>query len=152
MEPTIELDEKIKISYVNYKSVLSNKIKIVCAKINVSYNEIKWIVFDPKLCSSDGKVPNELQKIMIGNNGKDYGSCRVSEGKIWISTLSIYEDVKQNNSINIVYKSISRQKFERDILADVIMDELAHIFTESDHGSHEYDSTLELYHNRYYIK
>lgn len=37
-----------------------------------------------------------------------------------------------------------------DILANVIMDELAHIKTGKDHGTKEYDEKLASYHKRYY--
>ena len=37
-----------------------------------------------------------------------------------------------------------------DMLANVIMDELAHIKTGKDHGTKEYDEKLASYHKRYY--
>lgn len=37
-----------------------------------------------------------------------------------------------------------------DMLANVIMDELAHIKTGKDHGTKEYDEKLTSYHKRYY--
>ena len=41
-------------------------------------------------------------------------------------------------------------RFHNDFLANVIMDELAHIKTGKDHGSKEYDEKLTSYVDRYY--
>ncbi len=149
MEPLIELDSRIRVLIIDYKKVLESKIKFVCSKIKFSYERIKWIIFDPNISDIYGKKPNEIQKVLIGSNGHDYGACNGKDIN-WISTLAIKRDI-QNNFSNEMYKNLNiiiKKKY--DFLANVILDELAHIATGCDHGNSQYDEKLKEFHKYYY--
>lgn len=140
MEPKIKLDDKIIIN-LNYKKRLSEKIKLVCSKIQVPYSNIEWYIYDPK-------SNNPIGNMLIGSNGENYGYCYPYEKKIYISTLAINRD-KQTP---IYEKSFNMRPFERkrDFLAEVIMDEIAHIVTGCNHGNSKYDTELERLRKLYY--
>lgn len=150
MEPNIEIDSEIQILYVNYKECLARKIKLVCSKVGFSYDNIKWIIFDPKISNVYGNKPNQIQKISIGSQGQDYGACNLKD-KIWISTLAIEKELIENSTLtkmNTMLNGTTQKK--EDFLANVILDEIAHISTKSNHGDKKYDEELTRLKDLYY--
>lgn len=150
MEPNIEIDSEIQILYVNYKEYLARKIKLVCSKVGFSYDNIKWIIFDPKISNVYGNKPNQIQKIFIGRQGQDYGACNLKD-KIWISTLAIQKELIENSTLakmNTMLNGTTQKK--EDFLANVILDEIAHIYTKSNHGDKKYDQELNRIKDLYY--
>ena len=176
MEPNVIINEILQNPlHEMYQSYLSKKIKIVCSKIKFEKNDIKWIIYDPKITSAkksrlflftsyDPKslTANPIEKSLIGTRGKDYGFCDPGNKEIYISILAIQGDLngknilKQiNNNLNLIgktYKLSGVTKNKRDFLADVILDEITHIVTKSNHGDDEYDETLERFRYIYYSK
>ena len=158
MEPNVISNEILQNPlHEMYQSYLSKKIKIVCSKIKFEKNDIKWIIYDPKSLTA-----NPIEKSLIGTRGKDYGFCDPGNKEIYISILAIQGDLngknilKQiNNNLNLIgktYKLSGVTKNKRDFLADVILDEITHIVTKSNHGDDEYDETLERFRYIYYSK
>lgn len=150
MEPIIELDSKIQVLYYDYKKFLSNKIKLVCSKVGFSYAGVKWIIFDPKISDVYGNKPNQIQQMWVGSKGRDYGACNRKD-TIWISTLAINKEYSANSILNKTNQALGIvRKNEEDFLADVILDEIAHIATGCDHGSAKYDKKLAEFREHYY--
>ena len=151
MEPVIKLDLKNKAVFQYYNECLSRKIKEVCSKIGFSYNGITWIIFDPDASDRYCDTLSQIQKIIVGRQGCDYGFCNGID-TIWISTLSIEKECCTNRIINKrLIKSLGFSTYSNDdLLADVILDELAHIATGCDHGTLKYDKTLEKFQQAYY--
>ncbi|WP_291571411.1 hypothetical protein [Clostridium sp. UBA4548] len=150
MEPNIELDSNIRILYCNYSECLANKIKLVCSKVGFSYEGIKWIIYDPQISDIYGNKPNQMQQLWIGSKGKDYGACN-SKDTIWISTLAIQRESIRNNPWEKIKKVVNMNtQNDEDLLADVILDEIAHISTGRSHGDYKYDAQLDKFKNLYY--
>ena len=150
MEPIIELDSKIQGQYYDYKKFLSNKIKLVCSKVGFSYEGVKWIIFDPKISDIYGNKPNQIQQILVGSKGRDYGACNRKD-TIWISTLAINKEYSTNSILNNTNQALGIvRKNKNDFWADVILDEIAHISTGCDHGSAKYDRKLAEFQDVYY--
>lgn len=134
---------KVFISYISYKDELRKKIKSVCKKIGFRDKDIQWVIFDPRL----KKITNPIEKVFIGSKGRDYGFCYPKKKVIYISTLAIQKNINDN----IIYKNkITINKNKPDFLADVILDEIAHIVTKCDHGNPIYDSKLNQFKQKYY--
>ena len=149
MEPNIKYADNCNGAYLAiYSKILSAKIKDVCSKINYSYDDITWIIFDPNDTNIHGEKINPLKKLMIGQRGIDYGACDC-EDKIWISTLSIRKNMKKFDEK--IKMSISTQMMnENDFLANVILDEITHMVTKCDHKTKKYDDQLKKFKNIYY--
>ena len=62
---------------LNYEKRLSEKIKLVCKKIGVSYSSIEWYIYEPK-------YNNLIGNILIGSKGTDYEYCYPNEKNIYI--------------------------------------------------------------------
>ena len=142
MKPNIKTNFNNMLMFCTYTERLANKIKLVCSKINFSYQDIKWVIFDPK-----EKKYNYIQNMLVGCRGVDYGFCYPAKKEIWISTLAISKDYTHRrlyDASNIIKKN------NRDFLADVIMDEIAHISTGCNHGNDIYDTELKNFRHRYY--
>lgn len=150
MEPNIEMDSKIQMLYWNYKKCLADKIKLVCSKVGFSYDGIKWIIFDPKISDIYGNKPDQIQQLWIGIKGKDYGACNLKD-TIWISTLAINRGGAANSSLKKINNVVNITTHNKeDFLADVIMDEIAHISTGCNHGNRKYDTQLAEFKDLYY--
>lgn len=149
MEPIIEFESQTQIAFIDYRKHLADKIKSVCSAIGFSYRGIKWIIFEPEFY----KMP-ELQRILVGTKGKDYGYTN-GRDTIWISTLAITKDVSKNSALRVMNSvrsplNINRKNDDPDFLADVILDEIAHVATKRGHGDPLYEQTLNSYRDRYY--
>lgn len=143
------MDSNIRILYCDYRKCLADKIKLVCSKVGFSYAGIKWIIFDPKISDIYGNKPNEIQQLWIGSKGKDYGACL--KDIIWISTLAIDRECAKNSPLKKINKMINMTPLNKeDFLADVILDEIAHISTGCNHGDHKYDAQLTKFESLYY--
>ncbi len=145
MEPNIEMDSNSPIIYTQYINILACKIKTVFKKVGFSYYGIKWIVFDPKISDICGNKPNNIEKLFVGSKGKDYGACNLEDTTIWISTLAIAKAKVKNNILPGI-----EERAKEDFLADVILDEIAHISTKSNHGQEKYDNELVRLKDIYY--
>ena len=143
IEPNIIMESNINIVFISYKDELRKKIKSVCEKIGFCDKDIQWVIFDPRL----KKITNPIEKVFIGSKGRDYGYCNCDNKVIYISTLAIQKNIKDN----IIYKNkITINKNNKDFLADVILDEITHIVTKCNHGNPKYDNQLDQFQRRYY--
>lgn len=130
------------ILYADYKKILQNKISKVCSKIEFDDSKITWVIFNPDEHEREdflGYIGRFCGWNLRRYCGWDYGHCNPKKNKIWISTLSIMKDY-----------DASRLKKD-DFLADVIIDEITHIQTDSDHGSAKYDMTFRENMINYYF-
>ncbi|KQN96882.1 hypothetical protein [Paenibacillus sp. Leaf72] len=127
-----------------YKTLLEIKIPEVMLKIGETFEEdVTWLIFDEKqLAQRESLIPHPVR---FKNK---YGFCFPEINEIWISTAAIIQSnitPKFNNkSINAAMKFLPKQ---RDLLAEVIIDEIAHIKTKRGHGDLVYDTLLETYKN-----
>lgn len=147
----IEFDKGI-VVVAFYKSWLESEIKQVLQKIGENFEDynIKWVIFDE---STLRKREIDNKQYLISPYGNRYGFCYPQKEEIWISTAAIRQ--RKNNlgyTNRYLTNSFVNQTPERNLLADVIMDELAHIKTQRNHGDPEYDNLLKSYHNMYYKK
>ena len=144
IEPNISMKDNIVFIPYNYKDELSEKIKLVCKKIDFCYKDIQWVIFDPR----SKKITNPIEQLSIGRRrkGRDYGYCDYNNKIIYISTLAIEKNINDN----ISYKKIISIKNKQDFLADVILDEITHIVTKCDHGNPKYENQLNQFKQRYY--
>lgn len=132
------------ILYCDYKKVLQSKIDKVCSKIGFDDSKIQWLIYNPK------SNKTSLAQILVGLNGEDYGYCNPNDNMIWISTLSIQKDASSSPLKN--YNNLLKlQKDTNDFLANVIIDEITHIQTKSNHGSAKYDDKFKDNVMRYYL-
>ena len=154
MKPKIKMDSNISIHFNSYQPCLSNKIKAVCSKIGISYKGITWIIFDPAISDIYGNKPDNFQKIFIGRKGSDYGATNGVD-TIWISTIAISRDFSSFYTLKKLQQTIGflpAHEEKEDFLAEVIIDELAHIATGCDHGTPKYDKKYIEFMNAYYRK
>lgn len=154
MEPKIKIASNTTVTLSGYLTYLSDKIKTVCSKIGFPYMGITWIVFDPAISDIYGNKPNNIQKIFIGRKGSDYGATNGVD-TIWISTLAISRDFSSFYTLKKLQQTIGflpAHEEEEDFLAEVIIDELAHIATRCDHGTAKYDKKYTEFLNAYYRK
>ncbi len=143
----IEFDLKDSVAQlINCKEILGNKISKVCSRIGFDDSKITWIVFDP-----NEKEKENFFAHIRGYYGCDYGYCVPEINKIWISTLSIMkdDDASPLKKIHSQLKLLLLNK--EDFLANVIIDEITHIQTGSDHGSEKYDTQLRENLISYYL-
>lgn len=132
------------ILYCDYKKILQSKIDSVCKKIGFDDSKIQWKIYDPKTNKTS------LKQMFVGLNGEDYGYCNPRDNIICISTLSIQKDA--SNSLLKKYNSLLRlEKDTDDFLANVIIDEITHIQTQSNHGSSTYDNKFKDNVIKYYL-
>jgi len=134
------------ILYCDYKVILQKKIECVCQKIGFDDSKVVWIVYDPRAEKKTEKTT--IAKMHIDLNGKDYGYCIPQQNQICISTLSIqkeYSVLKKYNNI------IGMKKEADDFLAYVIIDEITHFQTESNHGNKKYDDKFLDNLQKYYL-
>ena len=132
------------ILYCDYKKILQSKINSVCQKIGFDDSKIQWKIYDPKT----RKTP--ITQMFVGLNGEDYGYCNPRENIIFISTLSIQKDA--SNALLKKYNTILRLEKDTDyFLANVIIDEVTHIQTQSNHGSSAYDNKFKDNTIKYYL-
>ena len=136
--------EQALILYCDYKKILQSKIDSVCKKIGFDDSKIQRKIYNPKT----NKI--SLNQMFVGLNGKDYGYCSPRENIICISTLSIQKDA--SNSLLKKYNTLLRlEKDTDDFLANVIIDEITHIQTQSNHGSLVYDKKFKDNVIKYYL-
>lgn len=154
MEPKIKIASNTTVILSGYLTCLSDKIKTVCSKIGFPYMGITWIVFDPAISDIYGNKPDNMQKIFIGQKGSDYGATNGID-TIWISTLAISRDFSSFYTLKKLQRTIGflpANEEEEDFLAEVIIDELAHIATGCDHGTATYDKKYVEFLSAYYRK
>lgn len=126
-----------------YGIILQKAINKVLSKIGISDEGITWVIFNEKPHMENDP---SLSSIYLQDRYK-YGDCKIDTKIIRISTVAIIK-APNYNILDVTQKIIQQPK--NDFLADVIMDELAHITTKKDHGSKVYDDTLLYYHKLYY--
>ena len=134
-----------------YRIVLEEAINYVSKKLSLTIPpEIEWIIFEPnRNLPQVSSIEQSLSRAIIKNlplKGHEYGHCIVKEKKIWISTVAI----QSYNVATVQRMKLPGIKQSNCLLANVIMDELAHIITGKDHGDPIYDRELMSYRSRYY--
>ena len=139
----LESNGQAMILYCDYKKVLQGKIDNVCQKIGFDDSKIQWKIYDSK---SNKK---SLTQMLVGLNGRDYGYCNPKDNIIWISMLSIQKDAS-NFMLKNYNNLLKLQKDTNDFLANVIIDEITHIQTQSNHGSSKYDDKFKDNVMKYY--
>lgn len=131
-------------NFAIYGIILQKAINRVLSKIRLSDEGITWVIFNEKSYMKNGI----LSSLIVLKNSYRYGYCNVDKKRIGISTAAIMK-APNYDLLPIIQKNYPQQK--EDFLANVILDELAHITTGKDHGSKAYDDTLLDYHRRYYM-
>ena len=130
-----------------YRIVLEKAIHDVCEKLSLTPSpEITWIIFDSNRDLSQLSPMEQMIVKSWQREGHEYGHCNPKSKKIWISTMAI-------ESYNIAAMPSIRIPGIKPVdclLANVIMDELAHINTGRNHGDPVYDRELISYRSRYY--
>ncbi len=136
------------------KSNLQHKLKIVLPKINEYDGDIKWYIYDAN------NIPNQPD-ISIANLIKlppipalvpniCPGFANPYNKQIWIldRPIALYITLPElPGKLNDFLRGDNN-----DHLADIIMDELAHIRTGKDHDSEIYNKKLRHYRDLYYEK
>lgn len=138
IEPVIENGDPIN------RYILSKKIKLVCSKVGFKYDNIKWNIYD-------NNMQKKLEPWNKMNSKNPYGYCIPKEKRIYISTQSIKYEMSRPEKFQIIMKCMNVKK-KQDLLADVILDEIAHIITNKGHESVEYKETLNRLRHIYYDK
>lgn len=137
----IEFSKEVGPLRLNYEDVLRRRINQVCQKIGFDDSRIIWTIFN-------AKNKRAIDSVLVGLKGEDYGYCVPKENKIFISIQAIQRD-SLSNPINKIVK-VSGKK-ENNFLADVILDEITHIQTRSNHGDGKYENQLNKNRRKYYF-
>ena len=146
------------------KDALQEKINIVLKKIHTYDDDINWYIFDnnntPNMSSFEKIIGEHYGRFFIEKTPPfSFFIKNISKGlacpsahTIWIHknainpiTAPFYLHKVNDRILGKVYGA-----FERDTLADIIMDEIAHIRTGKDHNDIIYERTLQEYRNNYY--
>lgn len=118
--------------------VLQDKINIVCERIGFDDSGVLWIIFNPV-----SRYRNTIHHAILGGScGMDYGFTIPDMNQIWISTRAISSEKWLPTTKvmgDLLWKSASR-----DLLTDVILDEITHIQTGLDHGDEDYEYRLKV--------
>ena len=129
-----------------YPIILNKKIAKVCRKINFDDTGITWIIYNPTRQFST----NILLDLISRKATNDYGYCIPEINKIWISTKAIHAD-PYSLSLQINNDIQSFMKPNKDLLADVILDEITHIQTRCNHRNPEYEKKYKENYDMYYF-
>lgn len=125
--------------------VLQDKIKIICKRIGFDDSGVLWIIFNPA-----SRYRNATRHaILVGLYGMDYGFAKPDINQIWISTKAISSDSCSSSPKTL--NALFRKSAQRDLLADVILDEITHIQTGLDHGDENYEHRLKENVVKYYF-
>lgn len=149
------------------KTTLENKISSVLQKISESDRSILWVIYpclSLPLCKNNYKLKNSLCDYIdvIISKEDSYSLCKKEftdtgfsypqDKNIFISEVAIQNPFIPYSSQGLDNKypfSLSKPK-SNDTLANIIMDELAHIKSQKNHGNPEYDGLLKNYMVKYY--
>lgn len=137
----------------NYKLILEKKINEVLNKIGEDDIGITWYICEDSDIY-EMKNTRISSNIAISNSSLlkytmcKYGCAQILTNNIFIA-ISAIEDTGTNKSLAHINNSILAKK-KNDFLANVIMDELAHVKTLCDHGDKIYDDKLNEYIQKYY--
>lgn len=133
--------------FATYRTVLEKAIHDVSKKLSLTPSpEITWIIFDSNRDLSQLSTMEQMIVKSRPRKGHEYGYSDPKSKKIWISTMAI----ESYNIAAIPSIKIPGIKPVDCLLANVIMDELAHINTGRNHGDPIYDRELMSYRSRYY--
>ena len=142
------------IQMIAMREVLQRTIKDVLTKIHETDTGITWIIYDEDNCDKEKNLINgigsfiSMRTISLVKQYK-YGFCNINQKKIWISTQAILAaPILSQIKIPVVRGLFSRNP--KNLLVDVILDEIAHIKAGADHGKKKYDNTLCEYRKKYY--
>ena len=124
-------------SIINIKHNLRRKIDEVLNLLGETDDEIHWVITDKY----------SLHHGFYGMFRRGAPAWALPDRNEVYIDLSILWGLSLPTS---TLHNLMSPRSHNDFLADVIMDELAHIKTGKDHGSTEYDEKLASYHNRYY--
>ena len=111
-----------------YKKILQQYINNILTATNENDDNITWYI-----CREEDLPNTEMKKILLEKERKMTG----------IASLQYGRSITANNQIWISLSAIKTALFsnphEETILIHVIIDELAHIKTQKDHGDQEYE-------------
>lgn len=136
------------------RSSLQHKLKIILPKINEADSDIKWYIYDANNVPQKQDMGiSSLIKLppipsLISNICP--GFANPSSKQIWIldRPITLYIPLPEwSGKMNDFLRGN-----KEDHLADIIMDELAHIRTGLDHDSNIYNEKLLHYRELYYKK
>ena len=152
------------------KSILQNKIFSVLQKISESDHGILWVIY-PYLtlpfASNNWKICYRLSlcnciKVIIPEKTTTFSLDRDYFTNLGFSLyehkiIFIADNAIQNTLSSSIFRNLEskysylhlKNKLD-DQLANIIMDELAHIKSQRDHGDQEYDDLLKNYIVKYY--
>lgn len=125
-----------------YKELLEKKIKDICSKIAFNDSGVTWIIYD-----SINMESSTFGLHLAKKQENPFGYCNTFEKKIYISNHSLNSDF-----FNSPFKASSAlvDRKQKDLLANVIIDEITHLQTGYDHGHPKYEQQLSENHRKYY--
>lgn len=144
--------DKSMIPITEYKELLEERVSIICNKIKYHNNQIKWIIFNPyiKDISEDARISDVLKSFCTYRNGSNIGYSICEKNEIYISSFAIECSLKlQNDSIIKMVSNYITIPPKTDLLDKVILDELAHIKSQENHGGKKYEDTLKTFQEAY---
>ncbi|MBE1446138.1 hypothetical protein [Paenibacillus sp. OAS669] len=141
----IQLDKSIGRLGAMYRLVLLGAITHIFNVLEESSEDITWIIF------AENVSPTNRPRNILYHRKYLYGFCYTDTNTIWISDKAIQsignlEATYRMRKIN----GILGGGLQRNLLVDVILDELTHIRTKQDHGSRAYENKLRKYKAKYY--
>jgi len=134
-------DIRSEIAYIGplFREKLRQKIQEVLDAIQESDDNIVWIITERlHVKRSFGGIPYQTSPAWADPHSR----------RIYIN-ISLLTSHTVLSNVPCLFPYFHKKN---DVLANVIMDEIAHIKTGKDHGTTEYDETLMHYHERYYNK
>lgn len=118
-----------------YKATLQEGVSAIIAQIGEDFRDVQWVIFDAdKLLNLHPKV---FGISFAPRRGEEYGFCKIAKEEIWVSTHTLHS---YNKAVVGSTKTLGLFGGS-DLFTDVIIDELAHIKSRSDHGTPEYERT-----------
>ena len=147
------------------KDALQKKINTVLNKIHETDTDINWYIFDeynkPNISLIEECIKKHYRPFLKENTlatfllKKDIcpGLASPKTNTIWIYKNAITPTPIMPSFLQEIYEQTYASVYgkpKNDTLANILMDELAHIKTGKNHGNDIYDSTLQKYINKFY--
>lgn len=146
-----------------YRAMLIEGVQQITERIGKNFSGVKWVIYDcnnPPVLTERARTLNDLIRNLPNSDllthltrheNRYYGFCDISNNTIYISTATIQSRLStiQKRLSHLAPFPISPPQ-TLSLFSKVLTDELAHIATHADHGSPEYEATLELYRSKCY--
>jgi len=142
--------------FLIYKNTLEKGVRPILNRIGHDFSLVKWIIYDNKNPPDEVAAwadQNPMRQIIYKNGGmvtevlaekydKAYYACTDCEKSIiYISTTTIRLYKEPLLPCHIPFPVQRPQTLSR--FACIIIDELTHVATKSDHGTRSYEETLQ---------